>query len=62
MFDRHAIGQSRLLSTGRDISEGVDWTTTSYCNVCLLLITAPSSRFQLHLIRLENSPLPKASR
>jgi len=45
MFDRHAIGRSHLLSTGRDISEGGDWTTTSYCNVCLFFITAPLSLF-----------------
>jgi len=34
-----------------DISEGGDWTTTSYCDVCLLFITAPSSLFPRHLIQ-----------
>jgi len=39
------------LHSCRDIWEGGDWTTTSYCDVCLFFITAPSSLFPRHLIR-----------
>ena len=45
-----ACDWSKPRSIGRDITEGGDWTTTSYCDVCLLFITAPWSLFQPRLI------------